>query len=145
VFDKAGVLSPLFWRQGEEIEHSLRIYDAGFTVMHFPHLIVNHEESPINRNLKRHVTLAAANYFKRVLLRNPGWDLPYGLVRCVGFILRNLRSIEVSGVLSELGRADRGLFAVLRSRRPVSRASFRQVQQVRRREAEMRRKHVRPA
>ena len=142
VLQRAGALSPLFWRQGEELEHSLRIYDAGFEGKFLPRLIVNHEESLINRDVKKNITLAAANYFKRVILRYPLHQLPMGLLRCFGFIARNLRQLSLGGIASELARSDRGLLAAIRQRRPVRPETFAKLSQIKRRELQTRRRHA---
>jgi GT2 family glycosyltransferase len=142
VLERAGSLSPFFWRQGEEIEHTLRIYDVGYESKFLPHLIVNHEESPINRDVKRHVTLTAANYYKRVVMAYPARDIPIGLLRCFGFILRNLRQLSVAGIVAELSRKDRGIVAVTRNRRPVRVETFRKVLAIKQNELAIRRRHA---
>lgn len=142
VLERAGSFCPFFWRQGEEIEHTLRIYDVGYESKFLPHLIVNHEESPINRDVKRHNTLTAANYCKRVVTAYPARDIPIGLLRCFGFILRNVRQLSLAGIAAELSRKDRGIFAVTRHRRPVRVETFRKVLAVKQNELAIRRRHA---
>lgn len=137
--EKAGSLSSLFWRQGEEIEHTLRIYEAGYEVRLHPNLIVNHFESPINRNVRLHLSLTAANHLKRTLLRYPAQRVPIGVARWIGFILRHVRSLSVSEIYRELARKDRGLRATLRHRRPVSDATYLRVNSIKKAEAAIRR------
>ncbi len=132
---QAGLLSPYFWRQGEEIEHTLRVYDAGYEAFTYPDMIVEHEESPINRDPRAHTSYHAANYLKRVALLYPMSTIPVGVARWLGFLVKHRKSMSLSQVFRELGRRDRGLAAALRDRRPVSAATFREVQNIKRIEA----------
>lgn len=114
-----------FYRQGEEVERSLRIMDAGFEIRSAPGIRVFHAQSPINRNRARHLTFEAANYLRKELIRAPFWLLPLGCARALRFAVRHGREIDRELYFSELfGTRVPLLEFVLRYRAPVSTRTY---------------------
>jgi len=122
---------PGFWRQGEETEHTLRVYDSGWEVWAMPNQLVAHDESPINRHPRTHKSLASANYLKRVILRAPLRHLPVAAARWLGFTVVHLRSLSLTMLLRELAHKDRGIAATMRDRVPILPATYRRVDAIR--------------
>jgi GT2 family glycosyltransferase len=50
LFDELGYMDASYFREGEEIDFSLRAYGAGYYVLYYPHVTVLHRESQITRN-----------------------------------------------------------------------------------------------
>lgn len=50
LFDELGYMDPRYFRQGEEMEFSLRVYGAGYYVLYYPGVTVLHRESLVTRN-----------------------------------------------------------------------------------------------
>lgn len=91
-----------FFRQGEELDRSLRVMDAGYSVLSLPCVKVFHAQSPINRNVSRHLAYEAVNYLRRELIRCPFWLLPLGIVRASRWYWRHRSSIDSGLYASEL-------------------------------------------
>lgn len=114
-----------FYRQGEEVERSLRIMDAGFEIRSAPGIGVFHAQSPINRSLARHLAFEAANYLRKELIRAPLWLLPVGCARALRFAIRHRREIDRKLYLSEVfGKRVPLLAFVRRYRAPVSTSTY---------------------
>lgn len=113
-----------FQRQGEEIDRTLQLGGLGKCVVAAPNIVVYHNESPVNRNIRRHLTFEFANFVKRELMRAPGSILIPALVRSMAFGVVRARHIDWS-LVRELLLSGRGniLFA-WRSRRPVGLRSY---------------------
>jgi len=102
VIDKVGGYIPEFYRQGEEVERSLRIMDAGYDVLSAPNIRVFHAQSTINRNWPRHLAFEAANYLRRELIRAPWWLLPLGLSRAIIWAIRHSGKMDRKLYASEI-------------------------------------------
>lgn len=114
-----------FYRQGEEVERSLRIMEAGFEIRSAPAIRIFHAQSPINRNSARHLAFEAANYLRKELIRAPFWLLPFGFARAVRFALRHWRELDGKLYFSELfGKRVPLLTFVRRYRAPVRTATY---------------------
>lgn len=121
----AGEYISEFCRQGEEVERSLRVMDAGFEIRSAPGIRVFHAQSPINRNRARHLAFEAVNYLRRELIRAPFWLLPVGCARAFRFAVRHRREIDRALYFSELFGTRVPLLAfVLRYRAPVSTKTY---------------------
>lgn len=127
LFETIGGYSPLFFRQGEELEHCLRAIDAGFDILATPEIIVRHDQSPINRHVKRNYAHEVANHLKRSVMRWPTHRLPEGLLRWVGLIAVGFHRIDFSELFREISHHRRGLLRALADRQPVRDQTFRRV------------------
>jgi glycosyltransferase involved in cell wall biosynthesis len=115
----AGTLHPGIGPYGEELEHSMRIVDAGGEIWAVPGLVVHHRLDPQHRDRRRSMSFAVASYLRRILLRVPGLLLPWALLRWTAFTLRHIRSVSLRAVLADMQRPDRSLSQAWRQRRPV--------------------------
>ncbi|UPJ78945.1 glycosyltransferase family 2 protein [Bradyrhizobium sp. 183] len=121
----AGEYISEFYRQGEEVERSLRIMDAGFEIRSVPGVKVFHAQSIVNRNLPRHLAFEAANCMRKELIRTPLWLLPFGCLRALRFAVRHLREMDRKLYVSELfGIRVPLLSFVRRYRAPVSTSTY---------------------
>lgn len=124
LYTQVGGFSPLFWRQGEELEHSMRAIEAGFRILAVPDIIVTHVPSQINRWPKRHQALELSNYLKRILMRIPLWALPEYIARFLVLLLIRWGRFDYSTLISDL-RSERGLSSAVAHRHPMSLQTFR--------------------
>ena len=134
LFSKIGGYSPLFFRQGEELEHCMRAIEAGFKVVPMPELIVRHDQSPINRNFKRHNAHELANHLKRSVLSAPTSFLPEGIARWIILLALRRNIIDGQELWLELQHPDRGFKRALALRSPISAKSFKHVRALNRTE-----------
>lgn len=121
---EVGAYSPLFWRQGDELDHSMRAIDAGFEIVLAPEIVVRHEESAVGRDVRFNRTLELANHLKRTLLRVPTSRIPEYLARWLVLAVIWFPSYKPSVLWSELGHPERGLMSVIRARRSLSPCGF---------------------
>ena len=109
-----------FRRQGEELERSLRIMDAGYSITSTPWIKIFHAVSPINRNPGKHLAFEAVNYMRRELLRAPTILLPLGIFRALRFAIRHRRAMDFSVYREELLGQRAPIMGLLRKyRKPV--------------------------
>lgn len=128
ILAKVGEYIPEFYRQGEEVERSLRILDAGYDILSAPNIRVFHAESTVNRNWPRHVAFEAANYLRRELIRAPLWLLPLGCFRALRWALRHRDEMDRELYRAEiLGSRVPLLQFVRRHRAPVRTLTYFQV------------------
>ncbi|WP_128935756.1 glycosyltransferase family 2 protein [Bradyrhizobium zhanjiangense] len=114
-----------FHRQGEEVERSLRIMDAGYEIRSAPSIRVFHAQSVINRHPARHIAFTAANYLRRELIRAPLWLLPFGCLRALRWAVRHRNEMDRRVYISEVfGRRVPLLPFVRRYRAPVSTSTY---------------------
>lgn len=114
-----------FRRQGEEVERSLRIYDAGYEVRSAPSICAVHMHSSINRNMPKHVAMEAVNYLRREVLRAPLWLLPIGLGRAVRYAILNRKHMDVALYFEELLGTRAPLLSLVRKyRTPVKTSTY---------------------
>jgi GT2 family glycosyltransferase len=142
--NRVGSFYPGFWRQGEELEHAMRLRDGGYGVLALPSQVVVHEASEIHRNPRLHMSLNAANYLKRIILRVPASELPFALLRWIAFVIRHSGSMSLSQVLLEFRHSERGLRRALQDRNPISTAAYRALEQLKREELDLRRSTENP-
>jgi GT2 family glycosyltransferase len=102
IISTVGGYIPEFFRQGEEVERSLRIMDAGYDIIATPDIRVFHAQSNINRNWPKHLAFEAANYLRRELIRAPWWLLPLGLTRAARWAFRNRLAMDRQLYMSEV-------------------------------------------
>lgn len=119
-----GGFSPLFWRQGEELEHSMRAIEAGFRIYAAPDIVIKHVPSLINRFPEKHQALEISNYLKRIILRAPLIALPEYIARFVILILIRWGQIDFTTLIADL-RSERGLCSAIAHRRSMSLRTFR--------------------
>jgi len=125
LYDQIGAFSPLFWRQGEELEHSMRAIESGFRIIAAPDIVVKHVPSQINRHPRIHQALELSNYLKRVVLRVPKMFLPEYIARFITLLIIRRKSYDSSALFSDL-RSQRGLASAISQRHPISSQAFKQ-------------------
>lgn len=114
-----------FRRQGEEVERSLRILDAGYDIMSCPAVRVFHAQSPINRNMKHHISMEAVNYLRRELIRTPLWLLPLGILRALWWAVAHHSEMDLKFYFKEVfGDRVPLLSFIKRHRAPVRTATY---------------------
>lgn len=124
LYMQVGAFSPLFWRQGEELEHSMRAIEAGFNILAAPDITITHIPSQINRYPRTHQSLELSNYLKRIIMRVPLLALPEYISRFFLLILIRWRQIDHHTLISDL-RSQRGFLSAIAHRRPMSLRAFR--------------------
>lgn len=127
VIDRIGPYVAAFRRQGEEVERSMRVWDAGFRVVAQPELLVFHDEAPVNRNVQANHALDAINYLRRELMRAPLVMLPYAILRATLFTIRTWHDLDRRLFWSEFrGQRGPGITTFLggRFRRAVSLGAY---------------------
>ncbi|WP_161495647.1 glycosyltransferase family 2 protein [Caulobacter sp. X] len=134
LYQKVGGYSDLFFRQGEELEHCMRAIDAGFVIAPMPDLIVQHDQSPINRNIPKHNAHELANHLKRSVLSAPAIFLPEGVARWLILLFVRRKIINWRELWLELGHPNRGLRQAIARRSPISVHSFKKVRALNRAE-----------
>lgn len=133
VIQQVGGYIAEFVRQGEELEHSLRVIDAGYTVMALPGVEVVHNESPLHRNVLRIRTFEALNILRREVLRAPVVLMPLGIGLFLKFLLVNRKGIDWRLLYDELAHGPNALPAMARKyRRPISASVYLRCLQLRR-------------
>ena len=123
ILDAVGEYITEFHRQGEEVERSLRIMDAGYEIRSAPSVRVFHAQSAINRHPERHIAFTAANYLRREMIRTPLWLLPFGCLRAFRWAFSHRQEMDCNVYLSELFGRRVPLFAFVRRHRAPVRTS----------------------
>jgi glycosyltransferase involved in cell wall biosynthesis len=114
-----------FSRQGEEQEHSIRFMDAGYKVVVFPHVVVFHDLSPLNRISTRTETYEILNKIRRELALAPILFLPLSLGLALYHIVPKRRLVDWPLFWNEAMRGRGSFWAVLtKLRHPVSYRTF---------------------
>ncbi|EIZ79790.1 hypothetical protein WSK_1615 [Novosphingobium sp. Rr 2-17] len=125
VLEQVGGYLSEFYRQGEEIERSLRIIDRGYEIMSLPSVRVFHAQSSINRNMRKHFAYEAVNMLRRELVRAPLWLLPLGITRTARFVLNHKSDLDFDLLKRELFGKRVPLFNFVRAyRRPVKTRTY---------------------
>lgn len=126
VLERAGYYPSDFFRQGEEADLALRIFDCGYEILSCPGAVMYHERSPINRDDKRFLYYSMRNELYTVVRRYPlVYLIPAAIQKIVTWNYLGLRRLSLhysaAGMLAALVR----LPELLRDRRPVSRSAVR--------------------
>src|SRR5262249_26818163 len=90
---------PEFFRQGEEGERSMRIYDRGYRIVALPSVSVFHAVSPLNRDKTKINQLLIRNAILRELINAPLLLLPFALFRV---LLSGVRLLGLKSCLSSV-------------------------------------------
>ena len=114
-----GLFSTLFERQGEEMEHSFRVWKSGFTIERVASLPVVHWQSMKNRNFRKISALNSTAYLKWTIINWSGVTLWKEIFRWGVFTIRRANLISWSLWLNDLMHEERGLIAALRQRDPI--------------------------
>ncbi|MDE2410901.1 MAG: glycosyltransferase, partial [Sphingomonadales bacterium] len=67
-----------FIRQGEELEQSMRIIAANYKVVAMPSIQVIHNESTVNRDVRKICSMEAVNILRREAILAPAPLIPFG-------------------------------------------------------------------
>lgn len=132
MYEKVGAYSPVILWQGEEMEHSMRVMGAGFTLINCPDIVVRHDESPIHRNIAERVSHDVANGLKRGLMLAPAVMLPREVLRFLAVTVLRSRQLDLRMLMAELFHKDRGIAQALKLRRPISLESYNRFYRLRR-------------
>jgi GT2 family glycosyltransferase len=121
LLDRAGYYTADYFRQGEESDLSLRIYDAGYTVLHCPDAVMYHEVSSINRHPKLFLFYGCRNDLYTIVRRYPWpWILPGFVQKSISWIVLGLQRgafiYTFAGICAAAVQSPRLLF----QRKPVS-------------------------
>ncbi len=117
----------------EEVDHSLRIIDAGEEVIYSPALRVIHNTDPGNRGAPNAVAASIANIGLRAWLRYPWWLVPLGSVQAIHRILWLLCHGFPGGILSSIPLVPKLIREHRGQRKPVSSRAFWQYYTLRKR------------
>jgi GT2 family glycosyltransferase len=111
-------LNPYF---GEEPELSYRLLDIGYTILHTPHIIIRHYETPVERPTSRRIYFGARNA-PWLALRNLPWYsvvsltiLSWGYFLIIGIINR-----QIPMVCQAMWASIKHMPAIWRIRKPIS-------------------------
>lgn len=125
VIEATGGYIEEFYRQGEEIERSLRIMDQGYQVFSFPQVSVYHNHSEVNRNMARHLSFEGANLLRRELIRAPLLAMPLSFLRVARFLVRFRARMDMPHFIEEVFGKRVPLWSFVRRRRkPVSMKTY---------------------
>ncbi len=126
--ERVGYYPSDYFRQGEETDLALRLYDAGYVVLRCPEAIMYHEASPINRNQKLFWFYSSRNELYTVIRRYP-WFLiaPGCFQKAISWIGLGLRRGALFHICAGIISAGLYLPRLLASRRPVSAETIRRV------------------
>lgn len=118
--ERVGPYIEEFYRQGEEMEHSIRFMDEGYRVVAAPSIHVFHDASPINRNNRRANTYEVLNSLRRELALAPVFVLPLTAAAAAISIVFRRDEIDWNLLRSEAFGGRASLIKVLtKMRRPV--------------------------
>jgi GT2 family glycosyltransferase len=118
----------MFVFYGEEKEYTLRLLEAGLSVVYLPDALVAHVPDPAGRDPRRYLRCVSRNDCLNALLNDPWWRLAWMLPARLALYLRMRRGWRVRDpggfrwIVAELLRAAP---RVARERKPVSRRTLR--------------------
>lgn len=124
LYERVGAYTPLILWQGEEMEHGMRIMDAGFKVINCPDIVIKHDENVLNRNVSTRVSHDVANSFKRGILRAPWPMIPREIIRFLAVLALRFPGLDPRTLWRELVHPERGLHQAVKARQPVSLPSY---------------------
>jgi len=119
---QVGVFEPSFGYYYEEIDLSLRLLDAGYSVIYDPALFVTHYQDERGRDQARIYRLMLRNSILTGLLRCPWWCVPSATLAAITRHIRWTRNngkIDVNGMIWSVAEALRARRYLLTNRRPV--------------------------
>lgn len=120
---RVGAFEPLLSFYYEEVELSLRLLDAGYSVVYDPSLRVTHYQDERGRDQTRIYRLMLRNTILTGLLRGPSWCVPAitlaALARHVRWTRADAGRIDFSGMGWSIGETLRALRYVKANRKPV--------------------------
>lgn len=119
---EVGLFEPLFGYYYEEMELSLRLLDAGYSILYDPSLSVTHYQDERGRDQTRIYRLMLRNTILTGLLRCPWWCVPAvtfaAIARHVRWT-RNMGTVDFRGIDWSLGEAARAMRYVRTNRKPI--------------------------
>ena len=80
VLNEVGYFPSDYFRQGEEIDLSLRIIDKGYSILFCKKAIMYHERSTVNRNDKLFMFYSSRNDIFTVIKRYPWYLMPFAIL-----------------------------------------------------------------
>jgi len=80
VLNEVGYFPSNYFRQGEEIDLSLRIIDKGYSILFCKKAIIYHERSIVNRNDKLFMFYSTRNDIFTVIKRYPLYLIPFAIL-----------------------------------------------------------------
>jgi GT2 family glycosyltransferase len=114
-----GLFSSLFYRQGEEVEHSFRVWKSGFRVVRLNAHPVVHWQSNRNRDNRKILALTSTAYLKWTVVNWKGILLWVEMSRWIAFTGRRLLKISWSVWFQDISDPQRGVRAAIKLRAPV--------------------------
>jgi GT2 family glycosyltransferase len=119
---QVGGFEPMFGYYYEEIDLSLRLLDAGYSIIYDPSLSVTHYQDDRGRDQARIYRLMLRNSILTGLLRCPWWCVPSATLAAIARHLRWTRNdgkIDISGMTWSVAEALRARRYVLANRKPI--------------------------
>ena len=119
---QVGAFETVFGYYYEEIELSLRLLDAGYSVIYDPSLFVTHHQDARGRDQSRIYRLMLRNSILTGLLRCPWWCVPSAALAAMARHVhwtRNEGKIDISGMSWSVAEALRARRYVLANRKPI--------------------------
>jgi GT2 family glycosyltransferase len=130
VFDRIGGFTELLGYYYEELEYSMRVFDAGSRVAYHPGVRIVHYHDATGRNWRRLHRLIARNALLTIVLRFPAWAvLPAAAAQQFKYLrdqLRDARLRDPAGPFHIWAGVAARLPAALAARRPVRWSALRQ-------------------
>lgn len=130
VIPAIGLYSTIFERQGEEMEHSFRVWKSGYTVRRLNDVPVFHWQSATNRNLTKIAALNSTAYLKWSLIHWPVPILLLELFRWMIFTLRRSLMIDWKIWQDDLKSESYGIGAALATRSPVNASDLKSIRRL---------------
>lgn len=122
VFDRVGLFWELMFFGGEELEYSVRVWDAGYKIIYYPESIVYHRVSPHRRvtGAKRDC-LEMTEMLYVYIVRYPWWMLLiFAPLKISATSVRATRQRYLRQMLGALLIVIKKIPALLKQRRPIS-------------------------
>jgi GT2 family glycosyltransferase len=133
---RVGAFEPAFGYYYEEMELSLRLFDAGYSVIYDPSLFVMHYQDERGRDQIRIYRLMLRNTILTGLLRCPWWCMPAIMFAAITRHVRwtaNEGRIDFSGIGWSVAGAARLLRYVRTNRKPIRFATLQKKRRLTRR------------
>ncbi len=134
VFDQVGLFWDRLFFGGEELDYSIRVWDAGYKILYCPKSIVYHRVSPKRRvNGAERDCLSLKETLYVYLVRYPGWMLMIFVPLKIGAaVVRAARQHYLRQMLRALHNVRQELGSLWKQRQPISNRTARYYLQLQR-------------
>jgi GT2 family glycosyltransferase len=109
-----------FFRENEEKYLAMKIIDEGFNIAFVPSIVVDHKQSPIDRDLSNRLYLQSRNEIYMVIELAPCWlAVPLLAYKTISFFITGTRLKQPGSTILGVLAAFRHIFDTFKRRRPI--------------------------